>query len=173
MLMTLLNLDRSLLLWCTRYQQQPAVIRSFRVISRSGDGYLYALLGLLAWLFDKENSGLAFLVVGLLAFVIEIPVFISLKKLIRRDRPFVSVSGASKAIDPADKFSLPSGHTTAAFLVASLIVYFYPDWGLAAFIWAGLIGASRVVLGVHYPTDILAGAVLGVSCALTALVILV
>lgn len=171
MLMSLLNLDRSLLLWCIRYQQHPAVIRSFREISRTGDGYLYVGIGLLAWWLDSKN-GLPFLTAGLLAFAVEIPSFIALKKLIRRDRPFVRIDGAKKAIDPSDKFSLPSGHTTAAFLMASLILAFYPEWAVLAFIWASLIGASRVVLGVHYPTDILAGAVLGISCASLALAVL-
>ena len=171
MLVNLLTIDRSLLLWCIRYQQNPLIIRTFREISRTGDGYLYAALGLLAWWLDAER-GLAFLTAGVVAFAIEIPAFITLKKLIRRDRPFVSLNGAHKAIDPSDKFSLPSDHTTAAFVMACLILAFYPQWALPAFVWASLIGSSRVVLGVHYPTDILAGAVLGLCCASLALMVL-
>ena len=68
-------------------------------------------------------------------------------------------------MQPSDEFSMPSEHTAAAFVMASLTAYFYPDLSLFAYSWASLIGLSRVILGVHYPTDIAAGAILGLGCA--------
>jgi undecaprenyl-diphosphatase len=68
-------------------------------------------------------------------------------------------------IVPSDKFSFPSGHTAAAFLFAWMIHTIYPTFSVIAFIWAALVGLSRVLQGVHYPTDIVAGAALGSSCA--------
>lgn len=169
MLMTLLNVDKTLFLWCNRYQQNRLILKLFREISRTGDGYMYIAIGVFALLLDPIQ-GLAFCTLGLAAFAIEIPSFITLKKWIRRDRPFVKIDTARNAITPSDKFSLPSGHTTAAFVMASLIYVFYPEWAGLAFAWASLIGLSRVILGVHYPTDILAGALLGISCTQLAMI---
>lgn len=67
------------------------------------------------------------------------------------------------AFEPSDKFSLPSGHTGAAFVMATVVFLIYPDWSVLAFAWAAVIGLSRIILGVHYPLDILAGALLGIT----------
>lgn len=168
MLLTLLSFDKAIFLWCNRFQQRRSIIRSFRWISRTGDGYLYGFIGLLAWASGSIHA-IDFFKTGLIAFLFEIPLFILLKKSIRRDRPFVTIEGSSTSIKPADKFSLPSGHSTAAFVMAGLISIYYPLFAVPALMWAGLIGISRVMLGVHYPTDILAGAVLGLSCTMLAI----
>ena len=67
------------------------------------------------------------------------------------------------------RLSFPSGHTAAAFVFATLVAAFYPPFALPAYLMATLIGFSRVMLGVHYPSDIAAGALLGVVCCETAL----
>jgi undecaprenyl-diphosphatase len=68
-------------------------------------------------------------------------------------------------ITPADRFSFPSGHATAAFLFAGLAAVSFPVLAPFAYVWASLIALSRVVLGVHFPSDILAGALLGSAIA--------
>jgi undecaprenyl-diphosphatase len=72
-------------------------------------------------------------------------------------------------IIPSDQFSFPSGHTSAAFVMATLIGYFFPLLILPAFAWAFLVGLSRIFLGVHYPTDILAGMAIGLFTALISI----
>ena len=96
-----------------------------------------------------------------------------LKALIRRDRPFVQIPGSCYVIKPSDKFSMPSGHTAAAFLMAGLISYFYIEYVFLVYSLAALIGMSRIVLGVHYPSDVLAGAMLGTSAVFLSLVIII
>lgn len=159
------DVDARAFLWCNRSQNYPSLTQSARWVSRSGDGHLYiAIGGLLA--FFEPAQGLNFFLFALLAFAFEVPGFLLLKKLIKRDRPFTAMPNlVSTTIEPADKFSLPSGHTAAAFVMATMLVAFYPVVAPLAFAWAVLVGASRVILGVHYPLDILAGAVLGTACS--------
>ncbi len=85
-----------------------------------------------------------------------------LKYSIHRERPFVSNSQIYKKTE-AGNHSFPSGHTSLAFATATSLTIAYPKWYVAApaFIWAGAIGYSRMHLGVHYPSDVLAGAVIG------------
>jgi undecaprenyl-diphosphatase len=159
------NLDAVLYLWFCQSQRYPRLVRLARLISRSGDGHLYGLFGVTLLLKGDPHS-LLILKAGLLAFLFEIPGFIGLKALIRRDRPFVRTGSAMAAIKPADKFSMPSGHAAAAFLMATLLGVLFSGLLALCFCWAALVGLSRVVLGVHYPGDILAGAMLGSACAL-------
>lgn len=138
--------------------------------SRSGDGPYYALFALFAMIAAVEGSWL-FVQRALLAFAIEIPLFIGLKHTLRRSRPR-SRPTIRPVITPADTFSFPSGHSTAAFLFAALIVASFPLWTSAVYLWALLVGVSRVALGVHFPSDVLAGALLGTGIAFVVMAIL-
>jgi undecaprenyl-diphosphatase len=145
--------------------------RWIKWLSKTGDGQLYLILGLMLWWLEPQHGAL-FLYSALLAYMLEIPIYILLKNSLKRKRPCHHIIELSAHIVPSDKFSLPSGHTAAAFLMASLIAHFYPTLSVVAYIWASCIGGSRVLLGVHYPSDILAGVLLGLGISAISLLIL-
>ncbi|MBN1541509.1 phosphatase PAP2 family protein [candidate division KSB1 bacterium] len=132
--------------------------------SRIGDGYFYPIIGLAVFILDPESAK-TFVGAGLLAYPLELILYKTLKESIRRSRPFEVVDGIRQRINPPDQFSFPSGHSAAAFLMASLLAWHYPQIALASFFIAGLIAFSRVYNGVHYPGDVLAGCLLGTLSA--------
>lgn len=129
-------------------------------ISKSGDGYLYVLTGLF-FLFTRNQEVLSVLFAGLIAFAIELPVHAILKKLTKRKRPFNKIGTLHHLIKPPKSLSFPSGHSAAAFIFATLIKILFPSLAILLYSWAGLVGFSRVYLGVHYPSDVIVGMVLG------------
>lgn len=154
--------------WCHGFTHMPRLATCSRMISRLGDGGLYLALGLLLAMFEVQD-GERFLFAGLLAFSLELPLYLLLKNTIKRDRPCDRFDNFDAFIVPSDKFSFPSGHAAAAFVFATVLSHFYPSMFVLSYSIALLIGLSRVMLGVHYPTDIAAGAVLGISIATVAL----
>lgn len=138
--------------------------RVFKIFSRTGDGHVYGVVALAALLYDTM-SGLQFILAGVTAFGVEIPVYHLVKSKTRRQRPFRSLPDVQWKIWPPDEFSFPSGHTAGAVIMATLLGTLFP-WAMSpAVIWAIGVGLSRVYLGVHYPSDVLAGAALGFACA--------
>ena len=164
----ILRLDQKSLFYLFNLGHQFNITRPARLVSRLGDGYLYALLALMIYQWDAID-GVGFFTHGLMAFAIELPLYLLLKNTIRRPRPIHSLAGFSPRLQASDEYSLPSGHTAAAFLFATLLSFYYPQWFLLFFTIAGLIGFSRVLLGVHYPSDIAAGMLLGCGSALLVL----
>jgi undecaprenyl-diphosphatase len=168
------NIDLWLFQWiahCASWRSEQGLSTCFKWISKTGDGYLYLLLGAVLFYFDKQHS-LLFLYTALVAYAFEIPTYIILKHLFKRQRPCDLLVGVQAHIVPSDKFSLPSGHTAAAFLMATIVMHFYPALGLIAYLWASLVGLSRIVLRVHFPLDVVMGASLGITVALSSIYIL-
>lgn len=90
-----------------------------------------------------------------------------LKYAFDRQRPFVKYPDRVHPVDPEDSPSFPSGHTAAAFSLATSLSITYPKWYVIApsALWACGVGFARINQGVHYPSDVLTGAAIGVGCA--------
>lgn len=164
MLNNIYQYDLRLLLWCRKSRFYPQFISFIRILSRTGDGYLQLLVPL-CYAAISPQDGYHFLELAAIAFAIERLLYFSLKNVLKRPRPPEVVPDFTSIICASDQFSFPSGHTMAAFLLAGLCFLTFGMLALPLYIWAIAIAISRVVLGVHFPSDTLAGALLGTSIA--------
>jgi undecaprenyl-diphosphatase len=157
-------------MWVASRKTQDQLVRIAKVISRSANGPLY--LALMLWLAaSNQSSDTAFLSCLILGFFLERPLYFVLKNLFKRSRPYVALN-TQNFITPGDRFSFPSGHTSAAFLVGTLISSFHPWAAPLVMIWASTVAMARVILGVHFPTDTLIGALMGTGLAFISMEIL-
>ncbi len=140
----------------------------FRFVSNSE---VYIALGVPAGLaiggiISDDKDAVRNAVVMIAAVTVTAGLTEALKYSIHRDRPFVTYPDILKKSN-AGSPSFPSGHTSNAFAAATSISLSYPKWYIIApsYLWAGTVGFSRMDLGVHYPSDVLAGAVIGAGSA--------
>jgi undecaprenyl-diphosphatase len=139
-------------------------------ISWTGNGYCYPLLAAVLLALDRP-IGRAFLTSALVAFSIELPAYKLIKHSVKRSRPCQTLPGVERRVNPSDQFSFPSGHAAAAFLVATLLGNAYPYLFPITAVWALAVGFSRICLGVHYPSDVLAGMALGTLSAFCGILV--
>ncbi len=165
LLQSLHNYDLLTFDWCLRRKHLTSFTALSRWISKTADGHLY-IIAALALVADRQWLPAKVLCAALVSERIS---YFLLKSHFRRNRPPQAIAGFQSAIQPSDQFSFPSGHTSAAFLMATLISQWFPELSLMIYTWASFVGVSRVFLGVHFPTDTLAGAALGHGFALFAL----
>lgn len=158
------KLDIFIFFWTMRRRHLRVMARCSRGLSRTADGFAYPVVALGLMAVDSD-VGTPFAVAMALAFALERPLYWILKNGLKRNRPAAAIPGFNSFIIPSDKFSFPSGHTSGAFLVATLLSLNFPALTAVVFGWALLVGASRVTLGVHFPTDTVAGALMGAGLA--------
>lgn len=139
-------------------------------ISHTGNGYYYPLLPLIIYFYSPETAK-SFFIAGIIAFLFELPAHLTVKHLVKRDRPCQVLTNVTQRVIPADQFSFPSGHTAASFAIAVLISYHFAILAPFVITWAMLVGLSRIYLGVHYPTDILAGMFIGIASGLSGIML--
>lgn len=132
--------------------------------TRGGDGWLWYGMGVVILLF---GDGSRFVAVGAAALAagVGIALFLRLKKLTGRKRPCAIEPHCWATLLPPDQFSFPSGHTITAFAVAVSLSQFYPTLAVGLLFCAISVAASRLLLGMHFLSDVLAGAAIGTLLA--------
>ena len=139
----------------------PRWIRVWMICAtRGGDGWLWYAMGIIVLLFGGASRYLAVASAALAAGV-GILLFIFVKKRTGRKRPCAIEPHCWATLLPPDQFSFPSGHTITAFSVAVALTFFYPSLGIGLFFCAASIAVSRILLGMHFLSDVLAGGLLG------------
>jgi undecaprenyl-diphosphatase len=134
----------------------------FGVASRLGDGVVWYVL-VLALPFLYGSEGLRVGAIMLSSGAAGLALYKLLKHTFVRERPFIRYAGISLAGAPLDRYSFPSGHTLHAVAFTWQGCAAFPELGILLVPLACAIAASRVVLGLHYPTDVLAGALIGAA----------
>ncbi len=142
--------------------------KTARLISWSADGWLYFLLVPIIFLIKPQQAN-EILLLAILGFAGERLIYFMLKSSFKRRRPPKYLDSVESLITASDEFSLPSGHTSAAFFFVTFLCVGISPLFIPMFLWAMAVGLSRVILGVHFPGDILAGAAVGSMLALTVI----
>lgn len=159
--------------WCLRLNRacsRSSLRQLFAIVSRLGDGvFWYALILMLPVIYGSDGvlPAIRMASVGVLG----LGLYKYLKSRFVRERPYVALIGIVAGTPALDRYSFPSGHTLHATSFSILAIDAFPELGWLCAPFAVLVAISRVVLGLHYPTDVAAGAAIGTSLAIGMAVI--
>lgn len=159
--------DHKLMRKVNKWPAPKWVRRSAIVATRAGDGWLWYVCGLIVLLLGGPERFAAIAAAGSAA-ITGIGIFVSLKSLSGRKRPCEFEPHCWAQLLPPDRFSFPSGHTITAFAVAVTLGAFYPVFLGALLFCALAIAASRILLGMHFLSDVLVGMLAGTGLGVSA-----
>lgn len=166
--MTWRTLDPLLCRLASRWASRRWIHRFFEAVSRLGDGWFwYGLIAVIAALGGTHGrvAAVQMLATGFVAWLL----YRTLKRHTRRPRPFHMHADVVARGAPLDEFSFPSGHTLHAVSFTIVAVAWFPFLALPLVAFTVLVAMSRVVLGLHYPTDVLAGLSIGGALGVASL----
>lgn len=158
------SLEMGVCLRINRLGRRAAVRRVFAMISRLGDGLYWLLPGTMLLVMHGESAVADVVRIALTAGV-GVLIYKQLKARLVRNRPFVANGEILCGCAPLDQYSFPSGHTLHAVSFTLMFTMVEPKLVLVTVPIALLIAISRVVLGLHYPSDVLVGGIIGATLA--------
>ncbi len=157
-------LDLALCLRFNRACVFAPVRRFFAVVSWLGNGkFWYVLMLVLPLVHGREGLDVSLRMA--LAGIAGVLVYKLIKHLTHRPRPFMADDAIVLGAAPLDQFSFPSGHTLHAVMFTLIVCAGFPAWAWLLVPFTLMVAASRVILGLHYPTDVVLGALVGLVLA--------
>lgn len=143
-----------------RTSNLAAIRHPFSLVSRLGDGWFwYGLVALLVML--RGSAGLLPALHVLLTGLTGVVIYKLIKQTAVRERPYITHSAINCACAALDRYSFPSGHTLHAVSFTLMLTHYVPEWWPMLVVFSTLVAASRIILGLHYPTDVAAGGLIG------------
>ena len=158
------HLEGGICLHINRLSHRAWIRRFFTMVSRLGDGSLWAALALVMYVILGQEALPAIVRMALTGGA-GVLLYKVLKQRLVRERPYINHGDILCGTAPLDRYSFPSGHTLHAVSFTILLWDFAPLLLIVAVPFTLLVAASRVVLGLHYPSDVLVGAAIGVALA--------
>ena len=165
------NLDTSILLFIQENLRFPFLNIIMVFFTKLGDiGFIWIVTGLFLLIKKStRNGGIVVLACLLAAYVIN---DLGLKLLIARPRPYATIDGLSILVKPLSSYSFPSGHANSSFAAALALTLIFHRKGALFYILAFIIAFSRCYVGVHYPSDVVGGALVGTLVSLAVYLIM-
>ena len=162
------NLDEEILLFIQESIRTSVLTKIFVPMTILGNaGIFLIILGIaLSAIKKTRRIGVSLLTALLLNFIINDLV---IKNIIRRARPFYTISGLEILIKPPKSFSFPSGHTSSFFACATVLISASKKYGGLLLIISFIMGFSRMYVGVHYPSDVFVGMIVGIISGIIAI----
>jgi len=131
----------------------------FRIFTFTGEWWMYISYAVITVLVNPE-IGKDAIKLGLVAYGLHYPSYYVIKNITKRQRPFEKYQEVKALVNPPDKYSLPSGHSSGTMISALITTSFF-DGLTFLFFWPVIVGLSRVFLGVHFISDTILGLILG------------